>query len=112
MECTPAELSLVETAAVAITRLRRPKLNTVCAAVLDGAGDVWLGLDLVSRMSSVCAEPSALAAAHLNGSTDIRSIVAVCFTPDLSETIVISPCGACRERIWYHAPNARVVLPC
>lgn len=59
----------------------------------------------------MCAEPSALAAAHLNGSTDVRSIVAVCFTPDLSETTVISPCGACRERIWYHAPNARVILP-
>ena len=111
MECTPDELALVDTAAAAITRLRRPKLNTVCAAVLDSDGNVWLGLDLVSRMSSVCAEPSAIAAANLNGATNLRSIAAVCFTPDLSETTVISPCGACRERIWYHAPAARVVLP-
>ena len=29
----------------------------------------------------------------------------------LESATLISPCGACRERIWHHAPQARVLLP-
>ena len=111
MRCTPEELALADAAAEALRRSRRAWRHTVCAAVLDQNGGVWLGIDLVSRMSSVCAEPAAIAAAQLDGAAELVSIAAVCHTPDLEEVVVIAPCGACRERIWRHAPNARVLLP-
>ena len=109
--CTAAELSLVEAVKDALRRRRRPEKNTVCAGVVTSDGQTYLGLDLVSRKTSICAEPAAISSAHFNGSYDIVSIVAVCHTPDLTDIVVISPCGACRELIWYHAPDTRVVLP-
>ena len=109
--CTVEELDLVEAAKDALHLRRRPEKNTVCAGVLTSDGQTFLGLDLVSRKSSICAEPAAISLAHFSGSYDIASIVAVCFTPDLDDVVVISPCGACRELIWYHVPGARVLLP-
>ena len=109
--CTAAELRLVEAVKDALRRRRRPEKNTVCAGVVTSDGQTYLGLDLVSRKTSICAEPAAISSAHFNGSYDIVSIVAVCHTPDLTDIVVISPCGACRELIWYHAPDTRVVLP-
>ena len=63
MKCIPEELGLAEQATRTLARTRRAAKNTACAAVLDAAGNTWLGLDLVSRTSSVCAEPAAIAAA-------------------------------------------------
>ena len=111
MQCNPAELGLAEQATRTLARTRRAAKNTACAAVLDAGGNTWLGLDLVSRMSSVCAEPAAIAAAQLDGAAELVAIAAVCYTPDLETITLISPCGACRERIWHHAPQARVLLP-
>ena len=108
--CTADELKLIEAAKDALQLRRRAGKNTVCAGVLAADGHTYLGLDLVSRKSSVCAEPSAISSAHFNGSYDIASIVSVCFTPDLDQIVVISPCGACRELIWFHHPQARVLL--
>lgn len=109
--CTPEELKLAEAAKDALQLRRRAAKNTVCAGALTADGHTYLGLDLVSRKSSVCAEPAAIASAHFHGSYDIDSVVSVCFTPDLDEIVVISPCGACRELIWYHNPLARILLP-
>ena len=86
-------------------------MNTVVAGVLTDCGRMYLGLDVVSRKSSACAEPSAISQAHFEGFYTIASIVAVCYTHDLQEIVVISPCGACRELIWYQHPEARVVMP-
>ena len=109
--CNADELKLVDAAKAALRPRRRAAKNTVCAGVLASDGQTYLGLDVVSRKSSVCAEPTAIAQAHFNGAYGITSIVAVCFTPDLEEIVVISPCGACRELIWYHDPQARILLP-
>ena len=109
--CIVEELALVDAAKDALHLRRRPEKNTVCAGVLTSDGQTYLGLDLVSRKTSICAEPAAISHAHVSGSYGITSIAAVCFAPDLKNMVVISPCGACRELIWYHAPGARVLLP-
>ena len=36
--------------------------------------------------------------------------MAVCFRPDFSDIVSISPCGACRELINFHAPDCRVLF--
>ena len=110
-KCTDVELELVEAAKAVLRARRRPSMNTVCAGILVGDGTMHFGLDVVSRKSSVCAEPTVIARAHLDGEYEIVSIGAVCFTPTLQDIRVISPCGACRELIWYHCPRARVLVP-
>lgn len=77
MNCTPEETSLEEQASHTLARTRRAGKNTACAAVLDASGNTWLGLNLASRVSSVCAEPAAIAAAHLHGAHDLVAVAAV-----------------------------------
>ncbi len=66
----------------------------------------------VGRMS-VCAEPVALGRAILEGDGTVDTIVAVRH-PKPEETdremAVVTPCGACRELIHDHCPEARVIL--
>ncbi len=87
----------------------------VAAAVRSRDGRIWTGLHLgttVGRMS-VCAEPIALGRALLAGDGTAETIVAVRH-PKPEETdrelAVVSPCGACRELILDHWPDALVIL--
>lgn len=107
---TAEERHLVDQTAKHLRSRCRNRLNTVCAGLLTTSGTSFFGLSLASRKSDVCAEPAAIAASHLANEHAISSIVAVCHTPSLDEVVVISPCGACRELICYHAPDARVLL--
>jgi cytidine deaminase len=87
----------------------RPGRNSVAAAV-RAAKSTYVGLDLISRKSSICAEPAAISAAQTAGDDDLQAIVAVCFRPATSQFVTISPCGACRELMAWHAPECRVVF--
>ncbi len=62
---------------------------------------------------SVCAEPIALGRALLEGDGTVDAVVAVRH-PKPEETdremAVVSPCGACRELILDHWPDALVIL--
>ena len=83
--------------------------NSVGAAVRTSGG-IYVGLDLMSRKSPICAEPGAISAAQSAGSYTLEAIIAVCLRTDISEYLAISPCGACRELINFHAPNCRVIF--
>ena len=98
-----------------LARHYRPFWHTVAAAVRARDGRVWTGIHLgatVGRMS-VCAEPIAVGRALLEGDGTIATIVAVRH-PKPEETdremTVVSPCGACRELIVDHCPDASVIL--
>jgi cytidine deaminase len=86
----------------------------VAAAVRGLDGRVWTGVHLgatVGRMS-VCAEPIALGRALLEGDGTVDTVVAVRHPkPDETdrEMAVVSPCGACRELILDHWPDALVI---
>lgn len=109
-EPTEEELELVEAAFAAIREGRREGLTSVASAVRGTSGAIYSSLDCRSRMSGVCAEPGAVAAAWAGEESGIVCVVAACHTPGLQDVVVISPCGACRERIHYHAPDARVIV--
>jgi len=87
----------------------------VAAAVRGLDGRIWTGIHLgttVGRMS-VCAEPIALGRLLLEGDGTVDTMVAVRHPkPDETdrEMAVVSPCGACRELILDHWPDALVVL--
>lgn len=83
--------------------------NSVGAAVRTSNG-IYIGLDLMSRKSAICAEPGAISAAQSAGNYELEAIIAVCFRGDISEYRAISPCGACRELMNFHAPECRVLF--
>jgi cytidine deaminase len=98
-----------------LARHYRPFWHTVAAAVRARDGRIWTGIHLgatVGRMS-VCAEPIALGRALLEGDGTAETIVAVRHPkPDETdrEMAVVPPCGACRELILDHCPEALVIL--
>lgn len=87
----------------------------VAAAVRSLDGCIWTGIHLgttVGRMS-VCAEPVALGRALIQGDGTVETIVAVRHPkPDEidREMAVVPPCGACRELVLDHWPDALVIL--
>lgn len=98
-----------------LLRHYRPFWHTVAAAIRSADGRIWTGVHLgatVGRMS-VCAEPIALGRAILEGDGTAETIVAVRH-PKPEETdrelAVVAPCGACRELIMDHCPDAMVIV--
>ncbi len=107
--------ALIAAAIAVLERHYRLFWHTVAAAVRSRDGRVWTGIHLgatVGRLS-VCAEPIALGRALLEGDGTAETFVAVRHPkPDETdrEMAVVSPCGACRELILDHCPEARVIL--
>lgn len=113
---TDDDRALVEAARGVLLQHYRPFWHTVAAALRGLDGRIWTGVHLgttVGRLS-VCAEPVALGRAILEGDGTVGTIVAVRH-PKPEETdreiAVVSPCGACRELLMDHAPQALVVVP-
>jgi cytidine deaminase len=106
---------LIAAANDVLARYYRPFWHTVAAAVRGMDGRIWTGIHLgttVGRMS-VCAEPIALGRALLQGDGTVDTVVAVRH-PKPEETdremAVVAPCGACRELILDHWPEALVIV--
>ena len=104
----PADLELFESAREVLRVRGRSDKNSVGAAVRTDKG-IFIGLDLRSRKSAICAEPGAISAAYSAGGFLLESIVAVCRRGD-EEIVAISPCGACRELLNFHAPDCRALF--
>jgi cytidine deaminase len=98
-----------------LARHYQPFWHSVAAAVRSRDGRIWTGIHFgatVGRMS-VCAEPIALGRALLEGDGTVEVLVAVRHPkPDESdrEPAVVPPCGACRELILDHWPDAQVIV--
>lgn len=108
--------ALIAAARAVIVAHHRPFWHTVAAAIRSRDGRIWTGLHLgatVGRLA-VCAEPIALGRAILEGDGTLLVGVAVrhrkpeegAGAPD-----IVSPCGACRELLMDHAPDAMVIVP-
>jgi cytidine deaminase len=87
----------------------------VAAAVRSKDGRIWTGIHIgttVGRLS-VCAEAVAYGRALLDGDGTIETAVAVRHPKpeeENREMAVVPPCGACREMILDHAPNAMIIV--
>ncbi len=103
----PADLELFERAREVLRVRGRSDKNSVGAAVRTDKG-IFIGLDLKSRKSAICAEPGVISAAYSAGGYLLESIIAVCKRDE--DIFAISPCGACRELLNFHAPECRVVF--
>lgn len=110
------DLALVAAARAALLAHHRPFWHTVAAAIRSRDGRIWTGLHLgatVGRLA-VCAEPIALGRAILEG--DGSAVVAVAVRHRKPEEgagapDIVSPCGACRELLLDHTPDALVIVP-
>ncbi len=93
-----------------LTSQGRPEFNSVAAVMQSGDGRRFAAMDLRSRKSPVCAEPAALAAAQSAGARDVVRIAAVCRIEQTGEHSLISPCGACRELLFFQVPDATILV--
>ena len=99
-----------------LARHYKPFWHTVAAAIRGRDGRVWTGLHIgatVGRLS-ICAEAVAFGRALLEGDGTIETAVAVRHPKhdELErELAVVPPCGACRELILDHCPDATVIVP-
>jgi cytidine deaminase len=112
---TAADHELVAAANDVLSRHYRPFWHTVAAAIRGRDGRIWTGLHIgttVGRLA-VCAEAVAFGRAVLEGDGTIETAVAVRH-PKPEETdrelAVVPPCGACRELMVDHAPEAMVIV--
>ena len=93
----------------------RPFWHMVAAAIRSRDGRIWTGLHIgttVGRLS-VCAEAVAFGRAVLDGDGTIETAVAVRHPKpeeENRELAVVAPCGACREMILDHAPQATIIV--
>lgn len=108
--------ALLEAARAVIQRHYRPFWHMVAAALRGRDGRIWTGLHLgttVGRLS-VCAEAVAVGRAILEGDGSVATVVAVRHPKpeeDDRTIAIVAPCGACRELIVDHDPDALVILP-
>lgn len=112
---TDGDHELIAAANQILERHYRPFWHMVAAAIRSKDGRVWTGVHIgtsVGRLS-VCAEAVAFGRAVLDGDGTIQTAVAVRHPKPEEldrELAVVSPCGACREMIVDHAPDASVIL--
>lgn len=117
MRLKPEDEALVNTAIGAIKARFIYGKHSIGAAVRMRSGPVFLGINLNTYAGhlAVCAEGVAIGAALTRrGNDSIDTIVAVRHPPPEArnqEVTVVTPCGACRERIFDYGPNARVIVP-
>ena len=116
MPLSKKDRELIEAATAAITSRYRNDWQEVGAALRTRSGKVFTGINLdayLGRMA-VCAEAVALGRAILDGGGDVETVVAVRH-PKPEEVVrdmaVVPPCGACREMLMDHAPDALVIVP-
>jgi cytidine deaminase len=111
-----ADHALIAAALAVMGEHYRPFWHTVAAAMRDRDGRIWTGIHLgatVGRLS-ICAEAVALGRAILEGGGNVVAAVAVRHPKEEEsdqEIAVVPPCGACREMLLDHAPDAWVILP-
>jgi cytidine deaminase len=112
---TDGDHELIAAANAVLKRHYRPFWHTVAAAIRSKDGRIWTGLHIgttVGRLS-VCAEAVAFGRALLDGDGTIQTAVAVRHPKpeeENRELMVVSPCGACREMILDHAPDATIIV--
>jgi cytidine deaminase len=110
-----ADRALIAAATATLLRHYEPFWHTVAAAIRSDDGRIWTGVHLgttVGRLS-ICAEPIALGRAILEGDGTVAVAVAVRHPKPEEDgaPAVVPPCGACRELLLDHAPDALVIVP-
>ena len=112
---TDGDHDLIAAANRVLEKHYRPFWHMVAAAIRCRDGQIWTGLHIgttVGRLS-VCAEAVAFGRALLDGDGTIATAVAVRHPKpeeENRELAVVSPCGACREMILDHAPDATIIV--
>jgi cytidine deaminase len=115
LELEDADHALIAAAHDVLARHYKPFWHMVAAAIRSHDGRIWTGLHIgttVGRLS-VCAEAIAFGRALLDGDGTIATIVAVRHPKPEEldrELAVVPPCGACREMILDHWPEAKLIV--
>jgi cytidine deaminase len=82
----------------------------VAAAIRGGSGAIYTGLHIGSRRVNVCAEAVAASTALAAGETELTAGIAVIKMEAGDTPRITSPCGICRELLFYYNPQMTVVV--
>lgn len=111
-DLTAEDEELMAAALAAIRRSYRKGCHHVGAAVRAGSGKVYTGVHMESPGVDVCAEWVALGAAATAGEREFTCVVAVRPSAAKGGTPgVMSPCGVCRELLYFYGPEMDVIVP-
>lgn len=116
---TEADENLIERAREATEAAFDPAhfdgAHVVGAAVRTDAGDVYTGVSQPASVgrASVCAEPSALSAARIDGAEGFDASAAVRhpLPGEDRELELVSACGVCRELLADYDESCAVLFP-
>ncbi len=110
-ELTHEDEELIAAATEVLRRNYDPERHHVGAAVRAGSGKVYAGVHVESPGVDVCAEWTAVGAAASAGERRLACAVAVRYGgPGGREPVVLSPCGVCRELLYYYGPEMDVIV--
>ena len=99
---------LIQAAAAARERAYAPYSHfKVGAAVCDGEGHIFTGCNIESASFglTLCAERVAIFKAISEGCGRLVRVAVVTEADTLT-----TPCGACRQILWEHCPDAELIL--
>jgi cytidine deaminase len=103
--------ALIAAAADVVARRYDADRHTVGAAVRGSSGKTYAAVNLESPGVDVCAEWTALGMAVSSGERALECCVAVKGSSSgKGAPRVISPCGVCRELLYFYAPRMEVIV--
>ena len=108
-DLTPEDEELIGAAFEAIRCNYAKGRHHVGAAVRAGSGKTYAGVHMESPGVDVCAEWVALGAAASAGEREFTCAVAV--SGPAPDGCVMSPCGVCRELLYFYGPDMEVIVP-
>ena len=107
------ELKLLDHAKEKLKEIFTVDKHFVVAAVLTKSGKIYTGFNLktVATRASVCAESMALSKALEASEKGLELMVVVACLDVNKETVIVTPCGICRELLYDYAPNIEIIVP-
>ncbi len=100
---------LIAAAFEVAARGHREDCHQVGAAIRAGSGKIYAGVHMESPGVDVCAEWVALGMAASAGEREFTCAVAV--SGPAPDGCVMSPCGVCRELLYFYGPDMEVIVP-
>lgn len=107
------ELKLLDHAKEKLKEIFTVDKHFVVAAILTKSGKIYTGFNFktVATRASVCAESMALSKALEASEKELELMVVVACLDGNKETVIVTPCGICRELLYDYAPNIEIIVP-
>lgn len=113
--CEPLDIELLTYAEEKLKDIYVAGKHFVVAAVRTKSGGIFTGFNIktTATRSSICAEGVVIAKAIEAKDSDFDTLLVIAYLPEKngeSKTVIVSPCGICRELLYDFATDANIIL--